>query len=554
MRTIVYGLLLLLLLAGSFLLLQSIEPAREVGVPGPRFPGAVSPDAATIDTAQLDESNPEKLNQLGVEFMRMWRVREATVVLERAVRVDSTRADSWARLAELYAHPLIDDEDALGYAVMHAISAAGQDTAYASGLGLLYLDRDYAGAVNAFAQALRSGDTPEVRYHLALAYFQLGRLDECARQLDPLMRTDASVGPVVELYVRRAVAAGDLDHAAAAARELARMYSEEPFPYVLLAQVEMARGNKSGAAEFCNNALLLDPSCIPAIMTRALLYADAGEYAAARVSYEKLLLFDEPVLRSIGQEGIGFVDFVAGEFDDGMDAMDEAIRLAMLGGATGRGLTMSLRLVEYLCQLGQADNAENVVERWITGFGEVPVRIARARIQILRGDFESAGTVIEALSRDKDWVLWSRVMSLDAAELGALADIGQQRQKDALAVLAAESTAAAVSAGAGARRTFLVGYAAFESGDAEGAAAAFTTVRARLYGPEFPYHGDPVLYVQSMFFLAESELARGNSAVALASYDAFVHYWGNAAWDLEAVARARKKMEALGGVPMPPQG
>jgi tetratricopeptide (TPR) repeat protein len=316
----------------------------------------------------------------------------------------------------------------------------------------------------------------------------------------------------------------------------------------------MARGNSGGAAEFCNNALLLDPGCIPAIMTRALLYADAGEYEAARVSYEKLLLFDEPVLRSIGEEGIGFVDFVAGEFDDGMDAMDEAIRLAMLAGATGRGLTMSLRLVDYLCQLGQADNAENVVERWVTGFGEVPVRIARARIQILRGDFASAATVTEALAQDKEWLLWSRAMSLDAAELVALADIGQQRQKEALALLSADSTAVAVSAGAGARRTFARGYAAFETGDAEGAAAAFAEVRARLYGPEFPYHGDPVLFVQSMFFMAESELARGNSAVALASYQAFVDHWGNAAWDLEAVARARKKIEALGSMGMPPQG
>ncbi len=554
MRTVIYGLLLVVLLAGSFLLLQSIEPQRQVPPSGPRFPGAVSPDVSTIDPAQLDASNPDELYDLGVEFMRMWRVREAAVVLEHAVLADSNRTDAWTRLADAYAHPLIDDEDALGYAIMRAMATAGNDTSYAAGLGLLYLDRDYEGAVDAFSQALRAGDTPEVRYHLSLAFFQMGRLEECARQLKPLMRTDASVGPVVELFVRHAVAAGELETAADAARELARMYGEEPFPYVLLAQVEMARGNSAGATEFCNNALLLDPSSIPAIMTRALLYADAHEYEAARVSYEKLLLFDEPVLRSIGQEGIGFVEFMGGEFDAGMDAMDEAIRLAMLGGATGRGLTLSLRLVDYLCQLGQADNAENVVERWITGFGEVPVRIARARIQILRGDFESAATVIEALSRDRDWRLWSRVMSLDAAELTALADIGQQRQQEALALLTADSTAAAVNAGAGARRTFLSGYAEFETGNAEGAAAAFGQVRARLYGPEFPYHGDPVLHVQSMFFMAESELARGNSEAALSSYQAFVGHWGNAAWDLEAVARARQKVEALGSMGMPPQG
>jgi hypothetical protein len=182
------------------------------------------------------------------------------------------------------------------------------------------------------------------------------------------------------------------------------------------------------------------------------------------------------------------------------------------------------------------------------------VRLARARIQILRGDFQSATTVTGALAHEEEWVLWARVLSLDPVELTALAEIGQQRQKDALALLAADSVAAAVEAGAGARRTFLTGYAAFETGDAERAAAAFEAVRLGLYGPEFPYHGDPVLHVQSMFFLAESDLARGNRVAAEASYQAFVGFWGDAEWDLEAVARARKKMEALGGMQIPPQG
>jgi tetratricopeptide (TPR) repeat protein len=331
------------------------------------------------------------------------------------------------------------------------------------------------------------------------------------------------------------------------------MYAEEPFPYVLIAQVEMARGRRDVAAEFCNNALELDPRCIPAIMTRALIYADAGDVVAARVSYEKLMLFEEDILRSIGREGMGFVDFLAGSFDEGTAAMDESIRLAMLGGSTGRGLSLSLRLVEYLCQLGQADRAEDVVERWITGFGEVPVRLARARIQILRGDFRSADTVIDALASEKEWVLWSRVMTLDVTELTALADIGQQRQQDALALLAAESTRVAVAAGAHSRRVFLTGYAAFETGDAERAAAAFADVGTRSCAPEFPYHGDPVLKVQSMFFLAESDLARGKRVDAEASYAAFMSYWGDASWELEAVTRARKKMEALGGME-PSQG
>jgi tetratricopeptide (TPR) repeat protein len=555
MRTLAYGLFLVLLLAGSIVLLRSVEAPDSDPVRSPRFPGAVKPDVSVIDHERLDEASADELYALGVEYLRIWRVREAAVVFEHAVAADSTRSDCWRRLIECYANPLIDDEDALDYAVERAFVTAGPDTALLAGLHDLYVSQDYAGAVARLSDIVRDDSrNADARYHLALAYFRLGQLEETTRQLTPLMRADASVGPVAELYVRRAVAAGELDRAADGAREIARMYNEEPYPYVLLAQVEMARGNPAGAVEFCNNALLLDARCIPAIMTRALLYAHTRDFEAARVSYEKLMLFDELVLQSIGREGIGFVDFLSGEFDEGLDAMDEAIRLAMLSGATARGLTISLRLVEYLCQLGQADAAENVVERWITGFGDVPVRLARARIQILRGDFQSAATVLEALETDKDWVLWSRLLSLDPVELNALAEIGQQRQKQALAILASDDVTAAVGPGAAGRRGFLTGYAAFESGDAERATAAFVGVEQRLYGPEFPYHGDPVLFVQSVFFLAESNIARGDQSTARSNYLRFLDYWGDAAWDLDAVTRARQKIEALGDVPAPPQG
>lgn len=555
MRTIAYGLFLVLLIIGGVVLLRSIKPSQEAPpAPTLRFPGAVAPDVTTLDMKHVDAARPDELCSMGNEFLQMWRVREATVVFERAVAEDSTCYPAWRKLIDCYANPLIDDEDGLDSAISHALATAPGDTSLVAGLRLLYVDRDYAGALKLFAAAAHHHDeTNDALYYAALADYRMGRLGDAARQLAPLVKRDDTVGPVVELAIRRAVAARDLDHAVDAARGLGRTYTEEPFPYVLIAQVEMARGDRKSAVEFCNNALVLDPRCIPAIMTRALLYADAGDYEAARVSFQKLMLFDPLVLRSIGQEGIGFVDFLAGEFDDGVAAMDEAIREAMVAGATRRGLAISLRLVEYLCQLGQADAAENVVDRWVTGFGDVPVRLSRARIQVLRGDFRSASTVIDSLAKDPVWGTWARAMDLDVPELRALVDVGQQRQTDALALLNAPA-GQAVGGGAQARRLFLRGYAAFESGDAENASTSFRAARSRLIGPEFPYHGDPVVYVQSLFFMAEADVARGDQADAMKNYQAFLGYWGDASWDLEAVARARKKLEALGGVTTPPQG
>lgn len=554
MRTVGYALFLALLVAGALVLLRSGREAEQHRLPpAERLARIVGHGLPEIDLDRLTDASAEDFYRLGVEYLQMWRVREATTVLERAVAADSTHHGAWVRLIECYASPVVDNEPALAEAVRRAAATAPApaDTVLVSGLRALHETHDYAAAITSLSQVAKGRDAaPAARYALALAYYRIGRLADVSRYLDPLLREDATVGPVAELSVRRSVAAGDLDRAARDARELARLFPEEAFPYVLLAQVDLARGNAGDAVEFCNSALQIDPHCVPAIMTRACLYIDAGDLDAARVSYEKLLLFDEPVLASIGHEGIAFVDFLAGDFEEGVDGMDEAIRQAMLAGSQARGIALASRLVEYLCQLGQADAAEGVIERWITGFGDVPVRLARARIQVLRGDFESANDVLTHLTTEKAWVLWARRLSLDVTELGALAEVGMRREENALSMLAEAKADLPAVAGSVERRRFLTGYAAFEAGNAEQAAAAFSAVGRGLFTPEFPFHGDPVLHVQALFFHAESELARGNAEAAKAGYQAFMAHWEDADWDLDAVSRARQRLETL-GVPSP---
>jgi len=211
--------------------------------------------------------------------------------------------------------------------------------------------------------------------------------------------------------------------------------------------------------------------------------------------------------------------------------------------------------VDVLCQLGRADAAEGVVERWITGFGDVPVRLARARIQLATGNMDAIDDVLARLASEKEWVLWSRRLGVDVTTLSALAEIAQEKQSQALErLLRDEKDHAAVGAGAVERRAFVAGYAAFQSGQAERAMRAFSEVRRSLYGLEFPYHGDPVLFVQSYFYRGEAQLASGQHDAARESYATFIRYWGEAAWDLDAITRARQKLETLGGAAAPTQG
>jgi tetratricopeptide (TPR) repeat protein len=320
------------------------------------------------------------------------------------------------------------------------------------------------------------------------------------------------------------------------------MYSEEPYPYVLLAAIELLDGNLRTATEFCNNALILDSRYIPAVMERAVLYAAAGRFEAARVSFEKLLLFEDPVLRAHGHEGIGFVDMLSGRFDHGVSAMDEAIRLAIQAGAIRHGLSLAVELVAHLCELGQADAAASVVDRWVTGFGDVPLSLARFRIDILEGDIDAARNTLLHMQSSRGWAIWMGMMSMDFTELNALTHVGAEEYGAALEILARGGRIDATGPGT---RAFLEGYARFQNGDAESATAAFDRARRALHGVEFPYRGDPVLFVRSLFYLAETEIARGNEAAARDYYERYLEYWGDADWDLQATTRAREKLASL---------
>ena len=234
-------------------------------------------------------------------------------------------------------------------------------------------------------------------------------------------------------------------------------------------------------------------------------------------------------------------------FARGVDAMDEAVRSAMISGAVRRGLSYAVALVNYLCELGEEGAADEVVERWVSGFGRIPETLGRLRIDVLAGRYDHVRGFLDEMQTEKEWRVWSRVLSVDATELAALTEIGESRFRAALHSLEVGKADAPHSESGSSRRAFLRAYALFESGDAEKATGGFTEARDAHYTIEFPYHSDPVLYVQAIFYLAECALAVGNEARAIEGYDAFLESWGEAAWELRAIERARKKLQSLDG-------
>jgi tetratricopeptide (TPR) repeat protein len=546
-KSLLYAALLLAVLLAFVILLRSFEgDHRPVHPEAGKSPVSKSapPVESKVDVSKYAESSAEDLYSTALVLFGLWHVREATILFERAVAADSTIYGAWVKLVECYAHPLVGREDDAIAALARARALGGGDgqTEFLAGIEQLFIVRDYVAAASALERASKTGAAPQdATYYRALALLLSGRVEEAQKAIGDPSRHEEMAGRLAELHVRSLAAARELGAAGDEARELARRYPEEPYPYVVLALVEQMSGRKESAASFCNNALVLDSKYIPAILARGNLYAAAGDFEAARVSFEKLLMFDDPLLSAFGHEGIGFVDFLSGRFSGGVDAMDEAIRSAMLAGAVRRGLSISTQLVGYLCELGRADAAAEVVERWVTGFGDIPVALANLRIDILEGDLEAASRVLREIQSSKDWSEWVGMMSIDSAKMAALVHIGAGEYEAALNILSSSPGGAAVQRGS---RLFLEGYASFDRGMAEEAAASFAEVGELLYGLEVPYHGDPVEYVRSLFYLGETSIARGNESAATGYYQAFLRYWGDADWDVQAVARARQRLES----------
>lgn len=497
-----------------------------------------------VNPAELEEVNRDALYETGNELFDLWHLPEAIDVLETLVARDPQHEGAYLKLVECYSHPTVGAEVQAAQSWEHAWSIArgtGQDTTWVSAFRNLFIDLTPASAIADLTSVVnRDADNVDARVLLARSLLLNGETQEAEKILEKLLDGDQGLGQARELLVQCKLRQNETEEAVTLARDLVALYPQEPYPHVLLSRVLLARGNVDEAAEMGSNALLLDTRYGPAIVSRAYAYVAEGEVEAARVSFEKLLMFDNPLLASIAMEGIAYVDFLYGRFERASESMDEAIRLAMSHGSTRRGMIYAFRLMEYLCELGRIDAAEAVLDRWVKRQAAIPAGLGALRIRISQGSLPDVRRMLGELESDEEWRSWMRSLSLDYADIEALAAIQEKDFKRALTVL--EASGGSVG---GTQRAYLTGYARFQNGDAEGAARFFEQARIGLYDVVFPYHNDPVLFVQSIFFLAEAAFARGDREAAARYYQDFLSLWGESEWDLQAVERARNRLEAL---------
>jgi len=551
LKAFFFTLILTAVLIAAIIFLQSLPQPAKVRRGEPRTPMTVKSEPAKLPVVERDveKMNRDALFDTGVELLDLWHLPEAIGLFEAVVNRDSTHVGAYLKLVECYSHPTVALESEARRCLDEALRVCRRtraDTLGATALGSHYLaddpDRTLAFLRKLNQKASRSDDATLL---LGAAYLEKGDVDQVERLVGTLLNRDPSLGRAKELYIRSKVARGAYADAERLAKDLAAVYPEEPYPYVLLSQVLLLRGEADESLEFANNALRLDPRYIPAIVSRAQIDAAQGEFEAARVNFEKLLLFEKPMLSAIAMDGISYVEFLTGSFEQATRDMDEAIRMAMSAGSTRQGLLYAFRFMDCLCQLGRPDLAEAVLERWVTHSGEIPSSLGQLRILIAKGEMQDVRHGLEEIKNEPEWRSWMRWLEIDYTDISALS---LMQESDFAGALALMDSAGPVDASGG-RRAYLRGYAYFENGAAEQAASALAQARTQMRPLEFPYHSDPVLYVQSVFFSAEAALARGESDEAKRYYADFLDLWGDAEWDLKAVARARAKLDTLASTP-----
>ena len=553
MKAFLYTLVLAAVLVAAIIFLQSLPQPQRISPMERQAPMVVQSEPARLPSVARDVAamNRDALFDTGVELLDLWHLSEAVGVLETAVGVDSTFFDAYLKLVECYSHPMIGLEGEANRCLRKAIETSrgtDADTLWTSALGNLYVRRDPGAALDALnALDRKRVKHDDVLFHLGVAHLENGDLAQAERHLGDLLDRDPSLGRAKEIMVRVKVAGGEYGAAERLARDLAATFPEEPYPYVLLSRVLLVQEKVTEAVEFANNALRLDPRYIPAVVSSANIHAVAGELEAARVGFEKLLLFDKPMLSAIGMEGIAYVEFLMGKFEQASRDMDDGIRLAMSVGSRRMGLVYAFRLIDCLCELGRPDMAEEVLGRWMSRAGEIPPRLAQLRILIARGELDNVRHGLERIRKAPEWRLSMRQLEIDYEGVYALSLI---REKDFAGALTLVDAAGPSDDSAG-RRTYLRAYAHFEMGAAEKASELFEKTRAQAHRLEFPYYGDPVMYVQSVIYSAEAALARGETEEARRHYTQVLGCWGDTDWELQAIPRAREKLEALDSTPRP---
>jgi tetratricopeptide (TPR) repeat protein len=271
---------------GKELVRRRLDPGKELLVRRRLEVLNIDPTTASSDVTrkleslvQEDPQDPVPLSRLAAIQEQLGESQKAADSLRTLLSINPQDWSAMIRLSRLYAGPLNNLREALVLAKLAHKTAPDDGQASALLGDLVYRSGDYSWALILLEEAAdKLSNQPSLLYHLALAYYAVGRATEA----------DAAMGKAIEQgvsppdldharqFVAMRAAVNDPDHAQLAGAQAEQILAQDPtnVPALMVsAMLAERRGAVEEAVQSYKKALTIYPQFTPAMRQLAILYS-----------------------------------------------------------------------------------------------------------------------------------------------------------------------------------------------------------------------------------------------------------------------------------------
>ncbi len=478
----------------------------------------------------------------GVDYHRKYYGQEAIVSFEKAVRLDSTFAMAYYRMARLKRDA---ERRELTAKAMRYVDRVSRRERYFLRAWEAFASNRYEAAAQILEEAIRKyPDDKEAFYTASIVYTGLDEYDKViahltrAIEIDPLFKIAYNQLAYAYHYT------GDLEKSIWAINRYIELAPDEANPYDTRGEIYARSGRLDDAIKSFEEALGIKPDFVLSIRNLGHMYLFKRDYERAERYYQMLASSASKYDRSLGRLCLSLIPAHQGRFEEALEILDEGLAADDLEGYDG-GYKAGKHMLRMLIhrQRNEPELAVTEVklasEIYHNAYPSATIYERHKVISILAetGNLEEAEEIARSLKEDID-------ANPDVGEAGywwAVGCIDMAREDLDKAVLhfmrAVESDPDPPF-----HHTYMLGRAFLRAGRLEDAVETlemalsdYSTIRAVL----------TVLSVRAHYLLGSAYEQSGWTNKAIEQYEEFLEVWKDADPGIPEIEDAHQRLARL---------